>query len=97
MIELQQFEAWFITGSQQLYGEETLNQVGEHSKKIAAALNRSKTIPVKVKFKTVLTTPDAIYRLCLEANTSDNCIGLIGWMHTFSPAKMWINGLRALH
>ena len=96
MIDLQSYEAWFITGSQHLYGEETLKQVAEHSKKIAAALNRSKAIPVKVKFKPVLTSPDAIYRLCQEANTSESCIGLICWMHTFSPAKMWINGLKVL-
>lgn len=96
MIDLKQYEAWFITGSQHLYGEETLKQVAEHSRKIAEALDRSEAIPVKVAFREVLTTPDAIYRLCQEANGSDTCIGLISWMHTFSPAKMWIRGLKAL-
>lgn len=97
MINLKQYEVWFITGSQHLYGEETLKQVAEHSRKIADALDRSEAIPVKVAFREVLTTPDAIYRLCQEANGSDTCIGLISWMHTFSPAKMWIRGLKVLH
>ena len=96
MIELKQWEAWFITGSQHLYGPETLKQVAEDSKKIAAALSRSKSIPVKVVFKPVVTTPDAILEVCRAANNATNCIGLITWMHTFSPAKMWINGLKAL-
>jgi L-arabinose isomerase len=94
--DLKKFEVWFITGSQHLYGPETLKQVAEHSQKIAAALNKSAGIPVQVKFKPVIKTPEEIYNLCLEANTSKNCIGLIGWMHTFSPAKMWINGLKIL-
>ena len=96
MINLKQYEVWFITGSQHLYGPKTLEQVAEHSKEIAAALGASKHIPVKVVFKPVLTTPDAIRDLCLEANSSKNCIGLIAWMHTFSPAKMWIAGLTLL-
>jgi L-arabinose isomerase len=97
MINLKQYEAWFVTGSQHLYGEETLKQVAEHSRKVASALNRSKAVPVKVVFKPALTSSEAIYRLCLEANASEKCIGLINWMHTFSPAKMWINGLKILH
>ncbi|MCB9144503.1 MAG: L-arabinose isomerase [Anaerolineales bacterium] len=96
MIDLKQYEVWFITGSQHLYGAKTLEQVAEHSKEIAAALGASKHIPVKVVFKPVLTTPDAIRDLCLEANSSKSCIGLIAWMHTFSPAKMWIAGLTLL-
>ena len=96
MIDLKQYEVWFITGSQHLYGPKTLEQVAEHSKEIAAALGASKHIPVKVVFKPVLTTPDAIRDLCLEANSSKSCIGLIAWMHTFSPAKMWISGLTLL-
>ena len=89
-------EVWFITGSQDLYGEETLRQVAEDSKKIAQTLSRSKTLPVKVVFKPTLTTPDAVTELCINANSSANCIGLICWMHTFSPAKMWITGLKVL-
>ncbi len=96
MIDLKQNEVWFVTGSQHLYGPKTLEQVAEHSREIAAALDASKHLPVKVVFKPVLTTPDAIRELCLEANSSKKCIGLITWMHTFSPAKMWIAGLTLL-
>ena len=95
-IELKKLELWFITGSQHLYGEETLKQVAEHSKAIAKSFNEHSKIPVSVHFKPVLTTPDAIYQLMLEANASTQCIGLICWMHTFSPAKMWIRGLNVL-
>jgi len=93
---LNQYEVWFVTGSQHLYGEETLKQVALHSQEIAEAFDKSKVIPVQVKFKPVLTTPDSIYQLCLDANTSKNCVGIIAWMHTFSPAKMWIGGLKIL-
>ncbi len=96
MIDLRKYEAWFVTGSQHLYGDETLRQVDDHSRQIAEGLSRSKQIPVKVVFKPVVTDPDAIRQLCLGANVSENCIGLITWMHTFSPAKMWIAGLAAL-
>jgi L-arabinose isomerase len=96
MIDLKQYEVWFVTGSQHLYGPKTLEKVAEHSKEIAAALGASKHFPVQVVFKPVLTTPDAIRDLCLEANSAKNCIGLITWMHTFSPAKMWIAGLTQL-
>jgi L-arabinose isomerase len=96
MIDLKQYEVWFVTGSQHLYGPKTLETVAEHSREIAAALGASKHMPVKVVFKPVLTTPEAIRELCLEANSSKNCIGLITWMHTFSPAKMWIAGLSLL-
>jgi L-arabinose isomerase len=94
--DLQELEVWFVTGSQHLYGEETLKQVDQNSKEIAEALNKCSAIPVRVVFKPVLTTPDAIYSLCQEANVSKSCIGLITWMHTFSPAKMWIAGLKIL-
>ncbi len=96
MIDLKQFEVWFATGSQHLYGPETLEQVAEHSREIAQALSESASIPVNVVFKPVLTTPDAIRQLCLDANAAHNCVGLVTWMHTFSPAKMWIAGLTAL-
>ncbi|MCC6167659.1 MAG: L-arabinose isomerase [Caldilineaceae bacterium] len=96
MIDLKQFEVWFVTGSQHLYGPETLEQVAAHSQTIAQTLATSPAIPVNVVFKPVLTTPDAIRRLCLEANAAGSCVGLILWMHTFSPAKMWIAGLQAL-
>ncbi len=96
MIDLSKYEIWFVTGSQHLYGPKTLEMVAEHSREIAAALTASASVPVKVLFKPVLTTPDAIHELCLEANSSQSCIGLIAWMHTFSPAKMWISGLSLL-
>jgi L-arabinose isomerase len=96
MIDLKQLEVWFVTGSQSLYGEKTLAQVAEHSKKIARGLAQASQIPVKVIFKPVLTTPEAIHELCLQANSATTCVGLITWMHTFSPAKMWIAGLSAL-
>jgi len=96
MIDLTPYEIWFVTGSQHLYGPKTLEKVAKHSQEIAHALSASSHIPVKVVFKPVLTTPEAIHTLCLEANSASNCIGLITWMHTFSPAKMWIAGLSAL-
>src|SRR6187551_932318 len=96
MIDLQQYEIWFVTGSQHLYGPKTLEDVAEHSRAIANALGASAEIPVKVVFKPVLTTPDVIRQLCLDANSSRNCIGLVAWMHTFSPARMWIGGLTLL-
>ncbi len=89
-------ELWFVTGSQNLYGPETLKQVAADSKQIAEALNRDASIPVKVVWKPTLTTPDEVFELCREANAALHCIGLIAWMHTFSPAKMWIAGLSAL-
>lgn len=97
MINLKEFEVWFVTGSQHLYGEETLHKAAEHSREIVSSLAHSNKIPVNIVFKPVLTTPEAINELCLEANTSKNCIGIIAWMHTFSPAKMWIAGLNILN
>jgi L-arabinose isomerase len=96
MIDLKQFEVWFITGSQHLYGEETLNQVAEHSRQIAQGLDQAAQIPVQVVFKPTVKTTEEIYRICQEANGAANCIGIIAWMHTFSPAKMWITGLKIL-
>lgn len=97
MINLKNFEVWFITGSQHLYGEETLNQVAIHSQQIAKELDASSRIPVKVVFKPVLKTPEEIYKLLQEVNVTKNCVGVIAWMHTFSPAKMWIGGLKILN
>lgn len=89
-------EIWFVTGSQHLYGEETLRQVAANAQTIAQGLSDAKSLPLKTVFKPVLTTPDAIRTLLLEANNSPACAGLILWMHTFSPSKMWIGGLSAL-
>lgn len=89
-------EIWFVTGSQHLYGEETLRAVAAHSRAIVAGLDASPHLPLNLVFKSVLTSPDAIRNLVLEANGAANCAGLIFWMHTFSPAKMWIGGLGIL-
>lgn len=89
-------EAWFITGSQALYGEEVLLQVATDSGRIVDGLNKAGELPINIVFKPVLTTADAVSRLIQEANAAPNCVGLIAWMHTFSPAKMWIRGLRNL-
>lgn len=97
MIDLKKVELWFVTGSQHLYGEETLRQVAAHSQTIAAALNNAAQIPVTVVFKPTVKTTEEIYAICQEANQSKNCIGIIAWMHTFSPAKMWIGGLKILN
>jgi len=96
MIDLKKLEVWFVTGSQFLYGEETLNQVAVNSQRIVNELDSSRGIPTKVIFKPVLKTPEEIYQLCQAANNEKNCIGIIAWMHTFSPAKMWIGGLKIL-
>jgi L-arabinose isomerase len=95
MKALGQFEIWFVTGSQDLYGEATLRQVDEHSQKIVASLDNSPAIPVRVVQKPVVESPDSIYEVLLEANSARDCVGVIVWMHTFSPAKMWIAGLAA--
>lgn len=96
MINLKEWEIWFVTGSQHLYGEETLNQVAAHSRTIAASLDEAKNIPVKIIFKPTVKTTEEIYQVCLDANNTKSCIGIIAWMHTFSPAKMWIGGLKIL-
>jgi L-arabinose isomerase len=97
MIDLANLEVWFATGSQHLYGPETLKKVEEHATTIVRGLSSSPEMPVKIVAKPVLTTSESIHDLCLDANKTKNCIGLITWMHTFSPARMWIAGLRSLH
>ncbi len=94
MLNIKDYEVWFVTGSQHLYGAEPLRQIAENSKKITEYL--SDRLPVKVVYKPVMTDTASIKELVLEANTNKSCIGLITWMHTFSPAKMWINGLKLL-
>ncbi|WP_186757641.1 L-arabinose isomerase [Echinicola salinicaeni] len=96
MKNLKENEVWFITGSQHLYGDETLRQVAEHAQIIAQELNNSKKIAVSIVFKPIVKTTEEIYAIIQESNQATNCIGLITWMHTFSPAKMWINGLKIL-
>ena len=89
-------EIWFITGSQHLYGPAALKRVAANSATVVKALNACGRLPFKIVFKPVLTTPEEITALCIEANSSPQCIGLVAWMHTFSPAKMWIAGLQLL-
>ncbi len=96
MNNISQKEVWFVVGSQELYGPETLLKVAEHSQNIAKGLEGSLHIPVKIVYKDVVKSPEQILNVCLEANSNKNCIGIIAWMHTFSPAKMWIGGLRIL-
>jgi L-arabinose isomerase len=87
-------QIWFLTGSQSLYGEETLRQVADQSQQMVQSL--AGQLPVRLVWRPVLTTADAIRRACLDATASDDCVGVIAWMHTFSPAKMWIGGLESL-
>lgn len=96
VVERKTREIWFLTGSQHLYGDDTLRQVAENSQRIAASIDGSERLPVKVVWKPTLTGPDAIQNVCLAANSAPECIGVITWMHTFSPAKMWIGGLTRL-
>jgi len=89
-------KVWFVTGSQHLYGPDTLKQVAANAETIAAALNADVSIPVEVVYKPIVTTPDEIRSTLVAASADQDCVGLITWMHTFSPAKMWIGGLNAL-
>ncbi len=93
---LEDYEVWFLTGSQHLYGPETLEQVARQSQQIAGLLGEAAEVPVKIVWKPVLTESAEIQRVAHEANAAENVIGLIAWMHTFSPAKMWIAGLDVL-
>jgi len=92
-MKLPEVEVWFVTGSQHLYGDETLRRVAEDSAAIVRGLNDADQIPVEIVFKPVLTDPAAVRALCQEASSNPKCAGLILWMHTFSPSKMWIGGL----
>lgn len=96
MLNVKPYTFWFITGSQPLYGEETLQEVADNSKKVVKGLNESGKLAHKIEFKEVVTTAGRIQRLVMEANADDMCAGIITWMHTFSPAKSWISGLKAL-
>lgn len=95
MQQFRQSEVWFVIGSQHLYGQRTLQQVKEQAEKVVSSLNQA-GLPVKLVQKPLATTPDEITALCRDANYQDSCLGLLVWLHTFSPAKMWINGLRRL-
>ena len=94
MIDLKSLEVWFVTGSQHLYGDEVLKQVAADSQAIVQGSRQHAGMPMRIVFKPVMTGPDAIRDICREANGAANCVGLVAWMHTFSPAKMWIGGLQ---
>jgi L-arabinose isomerase len=96
MAEQMTKELWFLTGSQDLYGSETLKEVARNSQQIAEALDRSGKLPAKVVWKPILTGPDGILEACVAASAAPECVGVVTWMHTFSPAKMWIGGLTRL-
>ncbi|QNE21961.1 L-arabinose isomerase [Kribbella qitaiheensis] len=96
MKALRRPQLWFLTGSQGLYGLDTLNQVAAQSQHIVAALNESGHLAAEVVWFPVVTDADAIKHTLLKANLAEDCVGVIAWMHTFSPAKMWIAGLEAL-
>ena len=96
MIDICLNEIWFITGSQHLYGPKILKKVAVHTEEIVKSLNSNSEILVLIKNKGVVTTAEEITSICQISNNEKNCIGLIFWMHTFSPAKMWINGLKVL-
>ena len=89
-------EIWFVTGSQHLYGEETLRRVASHAEEISRGLQTNSKIPVRIVCKPVMTNPDQIRQLCQDASHQEACVGLVLWMHTFSPAKMWIGGLKVV-
>jgi L-arabinose isomerase len=96
MTKLEDLEIWVVTGSQHLYGKEALAKVAENARAITSSLAQEPSIPVRVVFKPVMTTPEEIRGVCREANNTPTCVGLVLWMHTFSPAKMWIAGLGLL-
>ncbi|WP_212972535.1 L-arabinose isomerase [Bacillus sp. J14TS2] len=96
MLKVKDYEFWFVTGSQNLYGEDVIKQVEEHSRKMVAGLDQDPAVTYKLVFKSVVKEADSIRRKFLEANADENCAGIITWMHTFSPAKMWIAGLNVL-
>lgn len=89
-------EIWFLTGSQHLYGDDTLQRVAQNARRIVEELDASLSVPIRVVYQPVLTGPDAIREMCLAANAKPECVGVVTWMHTFSPAKMWIAGLTRL-
>ncbi|ACS85704.1 L-arabinose isomerase [Musicola paradisiaca] len=97
MEQFKQLEVWFVIGSQHLYGPESLRQVKENAEKVVNGLNRDAGLPVRLVLKPLAKTPDEITALCRDANHQESCIGLLTWLHTFSPSKMWIGGLRILN
>ena len=96
MKQLENLEVWFVVGSQHLYGPEVLRQVTEHAREVVEFLNGSGDLFVDIELKATVKTPDEILAVCRDAEHATRCVGIIAWMHTFSPARMWIAGLAAL-
>nr|MCU0793390.1 L-arabinose isomerase [Opitutaceae bacterium] len=96
LVNLSTPSIWFVCGSQHLYGPGPLQQVAANAQAVVDGLVKSKRLPLPLEFKALLTTPDEIAKVCIEANSDANCAGLVLWMHTFSPSKMWIRGLTTL-
>ncbi len=96
MKPLSELELWLVVGSQDLYGEQAVRQVERHAREVAASLDADPAVPVRVVGKGVVANADAIRAVALEANAAPGCVGVLAWMHTFSPAKMWIAGLATL-
>ena len=96
MKPLAELEVWFVAGTQEMYGDAVIGAVETHAREVAGALDGADEVPVRVRDRGVVLSPESIRRVCLEANAADSCVGLVIWMHTFSPAKMWIAGLSAL-
>ena len=90
-------EVWFVTGAQLLYGGDAVVQVDNHSKIMVDGLNESGRLPIKVVYKGTANSSKEVADVFAQANNDDKCVGVITWMHTFSPAKMWIHGLQILH
>ncbi|WP_309119128.1 L-arabinose isomerase [Paenibacillus sp.] len=97
MLNVKPYEFWFLTGSQHLYGPETLKEVEAHSLEMVEGLNQDPSVTYKIVFKSLLTTPEEIRSTLIRANSDERCAGVITWMHTFSPSKMWIGGLSQLN
>ncbi|MDF4706714.1 L-arabinose isomerase, partial [Vibrio parahaemolyticus] len=97
MKDLTNKSVWFITGSQHLYGPKVLEQVAKNSEEIVAGFNQSNDVCVPIVCKETVKSPEEILSVCQQANNDENCLGVVLWMHTFSPAKMWISGLKQLN
>jgi L-arabinose isomerase len=96
VIDLGRYRVWFVVGSQDLYGDDALATVADHTQQPVAALNAVDCLPFPIEYRPVLKTADAITATMQQANAEPDCIGVIAWMHTFSPAKMWTAGLQTL-
>lgn len=96
MNELKKYAVWLVTGSQDLYGDEVLRAVDAHTREMVEWWNEDPLIPCQVVWKPVVRNPEEISRILAEADSVEECVGVIAWMHTFSPAKMWIGGLQRL-